>query len=249
MEFKGKVVVIHGAVNDVGRAVALDFARHQAQVILIDSDAAALQALCAAIAGEGGQATAFTAPLDDPEALDAVAGRCAQADVLVVSPMTIKRASILESSVDSWRRVVSENLLGAVFVCRAFFPLLRRAGHGAVVHVGSIDGTLGNPTVPSYSAAKGGIAALTHVMAAEFGAQGVRVNCVARAMMANPGEEHDPRFRPLAGQTPLGRPALPHEVAAAVRFLASQEASYINGVILPVDGGRSALTPGTFSRS
>lgn len=143
---------------------------------------------------------------------------------------------------------MSFNVLGPVFAARAFLPLLKRSPAPAIVHCGSIDGTLGNPQVPSYSAAKGAIVSLTHVMADEFAQYGIRVNCVARAMTVDPDRTVHPMYERLVEETPLGRPSFMEEVVAAIEFLASPAASYITGVVLPVDGGRTAITPGTRPR-
>lgn len=120
--------------------------------------------------------------------------------------------------------------------------MLKSSGSSAVVHIGSVDGFLGNAAVPSYSASKGGLIPLTHIMADEFAPYGIGVNCVARAATAGGPVPHDAE---LVAATPLGRIAEPAEVASAVRFLASAEASYITGTVLTVDGGRTAITPGT----
>jgi NAD(P)-dependent dehydrogenase (short-subunit alcohol dehydrogenase family) len=126
----------------------------------------------------------------------------------------------------------------------AFLPLLKRAGRAGVVHLGSVDGNLGNPRVPSYSAAKGGLVPLTHVMPHEFAPFGIRVNCVARAAVDEPGPPTSLRDRVVA-VTPLGRVAQAAEIAAAVAFLASEDASLVTGAVIVVDGGRTGITPGT----
>lgn len=166
-------------------------------------------------------------------------------DILVTVHMELTWGSVAESSVEEWERALRINVLGPVVCAKAFLPALRRSGSGAIVHLGSIDGALGNPSVPAYSVSKGAINTLTHVMAEEFGQWGIRVNCVARAAVVDPSVSQS--MRQVAQQTPLRRVANPDEIANVVAFLTSDEASFVNGVVLPVDGGRSGLTPGTIA--
>lgn len=238
----------------VGAVCARALAQEGAHVWLVDEDAGALESLADEIRAGGGQADVLIAdPCDAQALLDVVARSGATVGpvhVLVNGHFESVMGTVEGSTAAEWVRAVQVNLLGPVHATQAFLPLLKRAagaesGAAAIVHIGSIDGTLGNPQIPAYSAAKGGLVPLTHVMADEFGAYGIRVNCVARAMMVERGAPPHARFDPLVAQTPLGRPAFPDEVAAAVCFLVSEDASYINGVVLPVDGGRSGITPGT----
>jgi NAD(P)-dependent dehydrogenase (short-subunit alcohol dehydrogenase family) len=237
----------------LGAACALDFARHGAHVIAIDTSAQALDALALSIRAAGGQIDTIVLDPSQPGDLAQAARRCAQltgaVHVLVNCHHDTELASVEGTADDSWARVIAFNLLGPVYATRAFLPLLRigaASGNAAVVHISSIDGILGNPQIPAYSAAKGGLIPLTHVMAEEFAAQGIRVNCVARAMVVNrDSQQVNPMSLSLIAHTPLARPCYPDEVSAAVRFLASSQASYITGVVLPVDGGRTGITPGT----
>ncbi len=262
MYFAGKTVVIvsvsttegfspnsRESTPHIGEACARDFARHGAHVIAIDNNRAALDALGVRVRAEGGSISLVEADPGDAASLkraaDASQAERNAVDVLVNCHSEMEKASVENSSIDSWVRVINIDLLGPLFASKAFLPLLKRATGAAIIHVGSIDGTLGNPQIPSYSAAKGGLVPLTHIMAEEFSRYGIRVNCVARAMFSERGVAVDPRFAPLIAQTPIARPAYPDEVAAVIRFLASAEASYVNGVVLPVDGGRSVITPGT----
>lgn len=236
----------------IGRTCARDFARHGAHVFAVDGNADALARMRAEIEGEGGTVTTFQADPADPEALAASAQACAALGLplraLVNCHFDTELASIEDSSTASWERVVRFDLLGPVFATKAFLPLLKAAGQASVVHVGSIDGTLGNPQMPSYSAARGGLVPLTHVMAEEFARFGIRTNCVARGMMTEPGGTMPPMSLALIEHTPIARPAFPAEVASVVRFLCSAEAAYVNGVVIPVDGGRTGITPGTRPR-
>jgi NAD(P)-dependent dehydrogenase (short-subunit alcohol dehydrogenase family) len=236
----------------IGAVCARDFARHGAHVFVVDGNANALERLRAEVGALGGSMTSCHADPADPQALEEAARRCGEEGrvvrALINCHFDTELASIEDSSAESWERVVRFDLLGPVFATKAFLPLLKQSHGAAIVHIGSIDGTLGNPQIPSYSAARGGLVPLTHVMAEEFARFGIRTNCVARGMMTEPGTAMPPMSVPLIEHTPIARPAYPQEVANTVRFLASEEASYINGVVIPVDGGRTGITPGTRPR-
>lgn len=230
----------------LGAVCARVFASKGARVVAIDPDAKALAILSAEIAAVGGQVRCIEGDCTDPLAL----ARIAEAFVGPVHALVNCHSypdvvSLEESSIESIEKVVRGDLLGPLFASKAFLPRLKATEGAAIVHIGSIDGLLGNPQVPSYSMAKGGLGTLTHVMADEFAKYDVRVNCVARAITAEKDVPPIPAYLPMIAQTPLGRPAYPEEVAEVVCFLASPAASYVNGVILPVDGGRIGITPGT----
>ena len=248
--FDGLTVVVAGGGNQLGQACAQHFGRDGAHVVVIDSDDAEVEATCALITDAGGTATPIVAAVDDLDALRAAAARSVEfgdrVDVLVNAQNVLHWTSIEDSSVAQWDEALRTNLLGPILSTKAFLGLLKKAAHGAIVHIGSVDGTLGNARVPTYSVTKGGLVPLTHVMADELAAFGIRVNCVARAAVAA-----DPPTAAIAAQisrtieaTPLRRAAQPDEVAAAVAFLAGADASYMTGTVLVVDGGRSGLTPG-----
>lgn len=264
LAFKGAAVVIASvSVNTasettrrhvsytphIGRTCAKEFAQHGAHVFAVDSNADALAQLRLEVESAGGIITVCEADPADPQSLQVAALACDSLNLpvraLINCHFDTELASVEESSYASWERVVRFDLLGPVFATKAFLPLLKAAGGASIVHIGSIDGTLGNPQMPSYSAARGGLVPLTHVMAEEFARFGVRTNCVARGMMTEPGGVMPPMSLSLVEHTPIPRPAYPVEVANVVRFLCTQDASYLNGVVIPVDGGRTGITPGT----
>lgn len=227
MRFAERTVVIAGVGNPIGRACAERLETEGARVERLDES---------------------TCDIADPAAVQAAAGNVVHGvvDVLVNCHIALDWMTIEGSDLGTWERSIRMNLLGPLICTQTFLPLLRRGRTPAIVHIGSIDGVLGNPAVPAYSAAKGGLIQLTHVMAHELAAFGIRVNCVARAAVA--GSPPSPaQLSTALRATPLGRPAEPEEIAAAVAFLASDDASYITGTVLTVDGGRSGLTPGTVS--
>jgi NAD(P)-dependent dehydrogenase (short-subunit alcohol dehydrogenase family) len=252
--------VVVGVADVIGRAVAAAFAADDDMglVVVVDPSEEAARAAADAVESAGGRARWFVADVADLGAMAqvaaAVAAEASAVAVLVNSHFGIDWTLLRDSTMEAWERVVRTNVLGPVAATKAFLPLLEAAGGAggaAIVHLGSIDGFQGNPKVPSYSASKGAIPALTHVMADELAAAGIRVNCVARAAVADPSiVAASPGLQEQAmACTPLARPARPEEVASVVRFLAGPGSSYVTGTTVVVDGGRSGLTPGTAVRT
>jgi NAD(P)-dependent dehydrogenase (short-subunit alcohol dehydrogenase family) len=248
------VVVVVGVADVVGLACAAGAVERAGLVVVVDRSEQAAKDAAAVVEQAGAEARWFAAEVTDLGAMDRVAGAVAVEAPAVHSLVNchhgIEWGSIRDSSMESWEHVVRTNVLGPVVATRAFLPLLERAGGAAIVHLGSIDGFQGNPKVPSYSASKGAVPALTHVMADELAPLGIRVNCVARAavddqtVVASAPALHDSAM----ACTPVGRPARPDEVARVVAFLVGPDSSYVTGSTVVVDGGRSGLTPGTAVR-
>jgi NAD(P)-dependent dehydrogenase (short-subunit alcohol dehydrogenase family) len=236
--FADRIAVVTDAGNPLGHACAERLAAEGARVVLLGRSEPELAA------ADG--ADAIVVDVSDEKAVaTATAAVGDRVDVLVNCHTSLEWTSVEASTLEAWRESIRVNLLGPLVCTRALLPQLRRGRSPSVVHIGSIDGALGNPHVPAYSTAKGGLVPLTHVMAHELAADGIRVNCVARAAVAGFPPLDESRTKPVLAATPLGRQALPSEIAAAVAFLASDDASYITGTVLAVDGGRSGLTPGT----
>jgi NAD(P)-dependent dehydrogenase (short-subunit alcohol dehydrogenase family) len=251
-----KVAVVVGVGSVVGRAAAVAFAREGADVLAVDPDGSAAAAVAEELAGAGALGTALETVIDTEEGADAIRDACAsrwdQVDVLMTCHAMLDHEPVRTASLAHVERVIKTNLLGPIACTQALFPLLCRSSRASVIYLTSIDGILGNPTFPAYSVSKGGLIPLTHVMAHDGAAHGIRVNAIAMAALIPTGSI-DPAPLPVAEAataavlraTPLGRPARPEDVAGAAVYLASDDASYVTGVVLPVDGGRTAITPGT----
>jgi NAD(P)-dependent dehydrogenase (short-subunit alcohol dehydrogenase family) len=241
-----RVAVVAGAENEVGQACAMVLAKRGMRVITIRHQRAAPPQPVPDTDEE-----AYVADLGDDSAAAAVAGMCSARDsaihTLINSHFEVRPSTVEGYVASHWDQAIRVNLRGPLSTTLAFLPMLKRAQDAAVVHIGSIDGSLGNPLVAPYSVTKGALIPLTHVLAHDLAPYGIRVNLVARALVAE--TTHTSDLGPLIEQTPLRRAATAYEVASVAAFLSSADASYVTGAVVPVDGGRSALTPGTTSSS
>ncbi len=251
--FIGKRVVVIASgfgvkgPEDIGRASAVAFAAEGAEVAVVQFTQAAADECVSEIRAAGGKATAYEADPRDPHACESLAGSLASSwgvvDVLVTHHFGTYVSSVEDTTLEQWEETIRVNLTSVFMATKLFLPMLKKSTGASIVNVGSIDGTLGNPNIPAYSASKGGVHVLTHVLAGELAKDGIRVNCIARAA-SNMLPLPDNIYRQVNGATPMARAAAPSEYAGAVLFLASDAASYITGAVLPVDGGRTAVTPG-----
>ena len=157
----------------------------------------------------------------------------------VILPLT----PLADTDPTEWDRVHSVNLRGAWLVARAAVPLMRRRGGGAIVFTASISGMRGHPGSGAYAASKAGVLGLSRSLAAEVAGDGIRVNCVCPGAVATPMGGTLEELEPFARINPLGRVALPEDIAAAITFLASNDARHITGTELVVDGGISSRRP------
>ena len=246
--FDRQVVAVTGAAHGIGRAIASHFVQAGARVLLLDQDAQAVEAAASALAAAGGRASAEVVDVTDAEALLALAERTAEQegrlDVLVNSAGVLLRGALDDDdALRKWRQTMDVNLGGTFHAIHAFAPLVR-ACRGNIVNISSIHSLVAVKNSAAYTAAKGGIKQLTQALALELGPDGVRVNAVAPGSTdtdMNSAMRRDPQvLAAFVQRIPLGRTAQVDDIAHAVLFLASDLASYISGVTLPVDGGYCA---------
>jgi 3-oxoacyl-[acyl-carrier protein] reductase len=231
----GKTALVTGASRGIGRAIAEELARAGASVVVgYRSGKDEAEELAAAIGGRAVQAD-VSSP-DDARRLVESAG---DVDVLVNNAGLTRDGLLARMPDDDWRTVIETNLSSVFYTCRAVTrPMMKKRG-GAIVNVSSIVGVHGNWGQTNYAASKAGIIGFTKSLARELGSRNVRANVVAPGYVKTALTEvlPDEATQAMVSNTPLGRVADPHEVAGAVRFLVSDDASFITGEVLLVDGG------------
>ncbi len=241
-----KVTIVTGAGAGIGAAIATMCATEGAVVVVADVDGAAAQEVAEQIRITGGMSMAYTVDVADKAAVDAMVAEVyslhGRIDVLVNNAGWDRATVFVESDPDFWRTVIDINYVGVLNTCRAVLPVMIETGGGHVVNLGSDAGRVGSSGEAVYSGAKGAVIAFSKALAREVARSQVNVNVVCpgptdTALFDSLGGDN-PRLRDgLTKAIPLRRLATPADIAAAVLFLASDEASYITGQTLSVSGG------------
>ncbi|WP_038011247.1 MULTISPECIES: SDR family NAD(P)-dependent oxidoreductase [Thauera] len=245
---QGKVAFVTGGGSGIGAATAQRLAQEGATVVVCGRRREPLDEVAAGIVAAGGKAEAVVADVSDEAgftaALEAAAQRHGRLDVLVNNAMAYTWGSIEEMSTADWRANFATSVDGTFWGTRTAMRLMKGKG-GAIVNVSSICGQLGTPWMSGYSAAKAAIDNFSRAAAAEGAPHGIRVNVVIPAVVETPATAgmlaDEASRRNTEKLIPMGRVGQPEELANAILFLASDEASYITGASLPVDGGRSSV--------
>jgi 3-oxoacyl-[acyl-carrier protein] reductase len=243
--FSGKVAFITGGARGIGRATAQAFATEGARVIVADIDMDAAETTARALGGGAiGLAVDVADAASVKSAVATALSRTERIDVLVNNAGITRDATLLKTSDEAWDAVVGVNLTGTFHMTREVAPHMVARGAGAIVNASSIVGVYGNFGQTNYVATKAGVIGMTRVWARELGRKGVRVNCIAPGFIATDMTAKMPEdvLDGMKKRTPLGRLGTPEDVARAYLFLASDEASFINGQVLGVDGGLVAGT-------
>jgi NAD(P)-dependent dehydrogenase (short-subunit alcohol dehydrogenase family) len=248
--FETKRALITGASKGIGRATALRLAAEGARVALVARTSGTLEAVAEEIRGIGGQCQAFAADCSSDEqigrAVERVGADWGGLDVVVSNAgIELPEGPVGSIDPDRWEQVITTNLTGQFLTCRHGVRQLLRAGGGAIVCLGSNLGSIGMAgDEPAYSASKGGVFALMRSMASAYADSRVRVNMVIPGLIDTPMNDplrDDPALRDRwLRRVPMRRIGTAEEVAAAIAWLASDEAGYVTGAALVVDGGMSA---------
>ena len=240
-----KICLITGAAQGIGLATAETFAREGATVVLADLKPEAVQNAVRRCQALGAQAEGHTLDVTDRARVDAVVAevlaRHGRIDVLVNNAGITQDARLQKMSLEQFDRVIDVNLRGVFHCAQAVADAMVRQGQGVILNASSVVGLYGNFGQTNYAASKFGVIGFTKTWARELGPKGIRVNAVAPGFIETPilGSVPDKVLAELRARVPLQRLGRPEEIASVYAFLASDDASYVNGAVIEVSGGMS----------
>lgn len=246
-----RVAVVTGAGHGIGAATARRLARDGATVAVCDIRAVTAEETAAQITADGGNARAFAADVADRDAVGWLVPEIERAlgpiEILDNNAGRLVPGTALTQDIDEWERTLSVNVSSVFLMSRAVLPGMRERRRGVIVNTGSVSGLVGEPDLVAYNTSKAAIINLTRQLAADYSGEGIRVNCVCPGWIRTgfndplfPGWSEEAIQELVERQVPLGRQGTAEEIADAVAFLCSDDARYITGHALVVDGGLTA---------
>jgi 3-oxoacyl-[acyl-carrier protein] reductase len=241
--FEGRVSIVTGASQGIGESIALDLAAEGAKVVLVDVQKDKLEAVARSIRDGGGEADIYQADVSDTDAAqkvaDAVAAARGRIDHLVNNAGITRDALLMRMREEDWDAVLRVNLKGVFSFSRAVLRTMIGARYGRIVNIASVAGLMGNAGQVNYAASKAGAIAFAKSLAREVAGRGITVNCVAPGFIATAMTEKLPEDikKSFLDSIPMKKFGLPKDVASAVKFLLSDDASYITGQVISVNGG------------
>ncbi|CPR11326.1 short-chain dehydrogenase/reductase SDR [Mycobacterium bohemicum DSM 44277] len=240
----GSIALVTGATSGIGREVALELAGRGAEVVVHGRSAERGADVVREIENAGGRARFIAADLGSADDVRRLAAEAGRVDILINNAGIYRFGGTADTDDASFDEHVNINLRAPFILVQQIAPAMAERGHGAVVNVSTLAASVPARDAGIYGASKAALEQLTRVWAAEFGRTGVRVNAVAAGPTDTPGTNVVPGLvEGLGATTALGRPADAREIAAAVVFLSSEDASYVNGAVLHATGGQPAIAP------
>jgi NAD(P)-dependent dehydrogenase (short-subunit alcohol dehydrogenase family) len=249
---QGKVALITGGGSGIGRACAVLFAQQGAKVAVAGRRTEQIASVAEEISASGGDSLSLPCDVtkinEVERTVQAVVDRFGLLNVVINNAGAMVPGNVEQTSEAHWDKLLDVNLKGTFLVSRAALPLMRRAGGGTIINMGSIYGVVGAKQRAAYAAAKGGVTMLTRAMALDHAHENIRVNCICpslvetdivRELFANAPDPAEARRLRLA-LIPLGRAGTTEEIAHLAAYLASDESTWVTGAAWPIDGGQSA---------
>lgn len=240
-----KVAVITGGASGIGFAIAKRFAENNIATVLLGRDNAKLRSACNALGEQAGSIACDLTRLDEiPDLVQNIIDKYRRIDILVNNAGMHLKRPFFDVTDEEFQKVILTNQTSVFCLTRAVAKFMKEQGNGSVLNISSMASQYGIPYVIAYTASKSAVEGMTRAMAVELSPAGIRVNCIApgfiRTNMSSLALDNDPeRLKKVLSRTPLGRLGEPEEVANAALFLVSDSASFITGVVLPVDGGNA----------
>ncbi len=242
-DLEGKVALVTGSAQGIGRAIALNLAQGGARIVLTDMREPKLDEVVKEIEAQGGKAIRFVVDVTDREAVRKVADQALESwekiDILVNNAGITRDSLVMRMKVEDWQAVLKTNLDGSFYCIQAVLPSMVRQRYGRIVSIASVVAQAGNVGQANYISSKAGIIGLTKGVAAEVARRNITVNAVAPGFIATPMTENLPPEikEKMLSIIPMGRMGTDAEIATGVRFLVSEEARYITGHVLNINGG------------